>query len=118
MWKGATASIEFTIKVTLSIACAGVVLAYVTGTIDHMNTTMIAEETLEHVLFHQTMGQFLLFLTIPCYGVFWCAVYATQGRGIFYGVYIILLSLSVTVSVYTAYIGGQLVFRHGVGVAS
>ena len=67
---------------------------------------------------HHTFGRLLLFAIIPCAALKIISAIATHNKAIFRGFYLVFLVLSLSLVLYTGYLGGRLVFVHGAGVSA
>lgn len=80
------------------------------------NSTAVAPSALGDLAAHERNGWFVLALAVAC--LFWKAL----GRGRIpprqHAVYALFLLITVLVTLYSAWLGGQLVYLHGVGVGA
>lgn len=94
----------------------GVVLAFFSGYHGSEFADLEQETLAAAVSLHHTIGKILLFVTIPT--VLFGLVYtrATQGKYVLCAGYYVLLCIALGLTLYTGYLGGELVFSYGAGV--
>lgn len=94
----------------------GVVLAFFSGYHGSEFADLEQEALATAVSLHHTSGKILLFVTLPT--VLFGLVYtrAKQGRHILCAGYYVLLCIALGLTLYTGYLGGELVFSYGAGV--
>lgn len=76
-------------------------------------TFLVPDEAISR---HHTVGRFLLFLSLPCAALRFVATRARYNKRVFEIAYGIVLAVCLGLVVYTGYLGGELVFKHGAGV--
>ena len=69
------------------------------------------------VAYHHNMGRLLLFSTLACFVMYLAAQKASKRKILFSLTYKLLLLLCFTLVIFTGYLGADLVFSHGIGVA-
>lgn len=104
------------IEFVLVLMVVAVVAAFFSGyqASDGADRTFLVPD--EPISRHHTVGRFLLFLSLPCAALRFVATrarYNARGFDVAYG---IVLAVCLGLVVYTGYLGGELVFKHGAGV--
>ncbi|MFM1848173.1 MAG: hypothetical protein RL417_1647 [Pseudomonadota bacterium] len=104
------------IEVLLVFMVVAVVAAFFSG----YQASEIADRTFavpnEPISWHHTIGRFLLFLSIPCAALRFVGARARFNQELFRYGYRLTLAGCIGLAIYTGYLGGELVFRHGAGV--
>ncbi|MCB0311401.1 MAG: hypothetical protein KDD42_09205 [Bdellovibrionales bacterium] len=109
--------LQFAIYVNVSAAIIGVLLAFFSGyqASELANQSFIVpDQAIER---HHRVSQILLFLSLPCGVLCVLSEVAQYARRAFRYLYLLILVSCSALVVYTGYLGGQLVFQHGAGVA-
>lgn len=65
---------------------------------------------------HHTIGRLLLFNVVVLATAYWISGVATQARVVFRALYYLLLTSQLCLTLWVGYLGGELVFEHGIGV--
>lgn len=101
----------------LCAATIGTVITFLSGYWgeDFANQTFTVAEDL--IKTHHNYGRLLLFCMVGCLAAKFAADFAKYHITLFRSVYWFLLVFCFSLSVYTGYLGGELVFEHGAGVA-
>lgn len=73
-------------------------------------------ELRSRIAFHHNIGRLLLFSVIACVAFYYASIRASYNKTFFSFAYYFLLFLCFCLVLYTGYLGGELVFIHGVGV--
>lgn len=106
------------ITVNVVLAALGTVLAFFSG----YQASELADQTFkipdDAISLHHACGRALLFAVLPCAAVRIISERATHALGLFRALYYISLAISLSLVVYTGYLGGKLVFEHGAGVSA
>lgn len=76
----------------------------------------IPEATSSLISEHHSTGRLILFNSVFLATTFWISKVATHGRPLFYGMYYVALAVQLALAVWVGFLGGRLVFTHGVGV--
>lgn len=81
---------------------------------DLANASFVVSDSL--IENHHSWGRLLLFAIFPCLALKYAAVNAKYSRNFFKASYLVLLVTCWLLALYTGYLGGNLVFKHGAGV--
>ncbi len=110
------AELRRTIRLLLWLAVPGVLAAFFSGyqASDSANQTFVIAD--QAIGAHHNLGRLLAFAIIPCAALEWVATSARHAKAFFEWLYRAVLMTCVGLVISTAYLGGELVFRHGAGV--
>lgn len=106
------------IEMVLFAFCAGLLLSFFSGYhgleyVDTRNATV-----LDHVSVHHSWAKALLFVSPALLCTALLAPRAKKNQRFFWVAYYCLLCITVLLTTLVSFLGGQLVFVHGAGVAS
>ena len=109
---------ERMIRYFLMAAGLSIGAAFVSGywASESANQTFVVSD--EVIDYHHSVGRLLLFLIVPCIAVRWVYEGATHGRVVLQSIYRLLLVGCWVLTIYTGYLGGELVFTYGAGVSA
>lgn len=104
------------IQVNLFLAAVFIGLAFFSG----YQASELADQSFkisdDVIRVHHGWGRLLLFMIIPCVTFNFLYPIAKYGKGLFRAFYLLLLAGCYGATIYTGFLGGDLVFRHGAGV--
>lgn len=109
-------AIHHAINVNLAFAGVFVTAAFFSGYQAMESAGILDTARQELVARHHNFGRILLFLIIGTCFLKVVALKARRNSRLFYLLYCIALSLSVTLVICSGFTGGSLVFEHGIGV--
>jgi uncharacterized membrane protein len=76
----------------------------------------IPETTSSLISEHHSLGRLLLFNSVFLATSFWISGVARHARSFFYGMYYVAVTAQLVLTLWAGFLGGSLVFTHGVGV--
>lgn len=109
-------SLVFTRQFLLILAAIFAVAGYLSGNLARSRIGEMAINVEAAMDFHHTIATALLFVIIPCPLLALLMEKVKFGKHYFKLIYLVFLIASFGLTVYTGYLGGQLVFAHAVGV--
>lgn len=104
------------ITVHLVLAACFSMFAFITGLRASEMASGVFTVSDEVISSHYDSARLLLFFVIPCPALFYIATTAKNLKSGFVGLYRVCLAVCLGLAMYTGYLGGQLVFKHGAGV--
>lgn len=107
----------FVVRVMVVIATLGVAAAFYSGyfAIEGAEGGSFAVPN-DEVAFHHNFGRILLFMVVPLLILNFAKDKAVTSRQVWNGLYYIFFATCALISIYVGYLGGELIFKHGVGV--
>jgi uncharacterized membrane protein len=110
-------SLKITVQILLLLAAIFTGLSFYTGYGASEAADQFFKIPNDVISFHHSIGRATLLCIIPLCAVSLLRSYAKYGIKFFSAVYILLLISTLLLAVYTGYLGGELVFKYGAGVA-
>lgn len=110
-------SLRVAVDVLIPAIGIAVLLAFFSGYQGAEFVQTGSEALNEAVAVHHRSGKILLFFLFPFIGVFYAARYASQNQKAFRIIYLLLLVVCYALVIRSGFLGGDLVFSHGAGVA-
>lgn len=104
------------INILLGLLLLTMCLAFFSGYYAATGASISFTVPVEAIEFHQLWGKLALFLSIPAVILGWFQSAALQHQIIFKACYRFFLLATIIVTIYTGYLGGQLVYARGAGV--
>jgi uncharacterized membrane protein len=106
------------ITVNLCIAAISVICAFFSGYQAENLYKVENEKLAEIITYHHNLGRFLLFTLLACVITYFAAIKGRYNRKLFFAAYYLLLALCFALVILSGYIGGEMVFKHGIGVTN
>jgi len=102
--------------VLVSVICVAVLAAFFSGYQAVGRVGDASQVTQDAISLHHIIGRLLLLNSLLLAGSLWLSVIASQRRWIFSSAYYAILMVQLSLVLYAGYLGGELVFRHGLGM--
>lgn len=104
------------LEVNLVCSVVFAVLAFVSGYQGSEFANASFKISDELIAPHHNAGRSLLFTIFPALLFYFAAKGAKHGKALFKTLYLVCLSASMAIALYSGYLGGQLVFKYGAAV--
>jgi len=107
-----------TLRTTAVLAClVAVVCAFLSGYQASSRAGELHGTVEEAMAYHHSLGRFLLINSILLTTFFLLSQVAVHGRKVLTALYYLTVCIQIALTVWVGYLGGRLVFEHGVNVA-
>lgn len=110
--------VRFMVGAHVSLAAVFAVFAFVSGLSAAESASEMFEVSDDLIGGHYEAARLLLFVILPCPGLYYIALQAKHSRALFAGLFRAVLLAAFGLVLYSGYLGGKLVFSHGAGVKS